>query len=804
MLTKKLFRLENIFFKTKILLAVLAIFTLSGLRAQSTSGCLSCHKGIEDIRTPDSPMMQQIRTMGAKYGDPSGCVVCHGGNPNATTKKAAHSGRFYADPGSPWINENTCGLCHQQEVKAQWQSLMMTEAGKIQGVAWSAGGLTGYHAHWANYNVKNPSDPHARLGTEAYRVYKEKLKQLEPQAFPDSMVQVPNAPADPHEVVKHPRKAAFTYIRQECQRCHLAVRGRQARGDYRGMGCSACHIPYSNEGLYEGNDPTIPKDKPGHLLVHRIQSTRKAKVTVNGHTYSGIPVETCTTCHDRGKRIGVSFQGLMESAYESPWGDGGAAQPKLHTKHYLSMQGDVHNTKYHMVCQDCHTTLDVHGDGFLAGTTLGSVEIECTDCHGTPDRYPWELPLGYGDEFGRKLGNGPRGVAKDLLAMQRKGTVYPPEDGYLLTARGNPFGNVVRRGNSVIVHTAGGKDLELKPLKLLAEKDQLELDARVAMVSIPQHVGQMECYTCHAQWAPQCYGCHVKIDYSKNSHGYDWVAAGHYHTRAAHRKANKDPQGNAFQIPGHVKETRSYLRWEDPALGVNGEGRITPLIPGCQVNYTIVDQNGKTVVKNRIYRTPAGTEGGGEQGQLAIDMAPVQPHTNGHARSCESCHASAKAAGYGIDGGRLNGSWEKGRVVDIAAPDGTILTKNARTQIEPIPGLKKDWSAVVTRDGEQLQTVGHHFKLSRPLNNEERGWLDRRGLCLGCHQEIPQKSLAVNILHHIADVTGQLPDAPGKHADLLHKILLIAGWSQVLGMISIPLLALILLLFWRKKKAKRH
>ena len=28
------------------------------------------------------------------------------------------------------------------------------------------------------------------------------------------------------------------------------------------------------------------------------------------------------------------------------------------------------------------------------------MEIECTDCHGTPAKYPWELPLGWGDEFG--------------------------------------------------------------------------------------------------------------------------------------------------------------------------------------------------------------------------------------------------------------------------------------------------------------------------------------------------------------------------------------------------------------------
>jgi len=780
-----------------------AVSASGGTVPPAASGCLACHRGIESIRPADSRMMKQIQALGRTMGDPAGCVVCHGGNPRAKTERAAHGGVFYPDPGSPWINDKTCGRCHRAEVRVQWQSLMMTEAGKIQGVAWSAGALTGYKALWANYDVANPSDPHARLGTDAYRAYKEKLAALEPQAFPDREIQVPRAPADPAVVETNPAAAAFTYIREECERCHLAVRGRQTRGDYRGLGCSACHIPYSNEGLYEGGDPTIPKGEPGHLLVHSIQATRDTTVTVHGHTYSGIPVETCTTCHDRGKRIGVSFQGLMESAYGSPWGDGGAPQPKLHTKHYLSMHADVHYTKYHMVCQDCHTTLDVHGDGFLAGTTLASVEIECTDCHGTPTRYPWELPLGYGDEFGRALGDSPRGVTTKLLDFQRRGTVYPPEDGYLLSARGNPLGNVVRRGDRVIVHTAGGEDLELEPLKLLADTGKLNLDAKVAMVSIPKHIGRMECYSCHARWAPQCYGCHVRIDYSGKARGYDWVAAGHAHARPGHRRDARDPEGAGLMIPGHVTETRSYLRWENPALGVNGEGRITPLIPGCQVNYTVVGPDGKTVIKSHIFKTPPGTEGGGAAGQLAIDMAPVQPHTTGEARSCESCHADPKAAGYGIDGGRDTGSWEKGRVVDLAAPDGTILAAKARTQIEPIPGLVADWSRVVTEAGRQLQTVGHHFKLSRPLNGAERGLLERQGLCLGCHQEIPKASLAVDVLHHIAEVTGGIPATAGRHAGLLHKILLTAGWTQVLAMAGFPVIVVVLLAAWRRRRRGR-
>ena len=78
-------------------------------------------------------------------------------------------------------------------------------------------------------------------------------------------------------------------------------------------------MPYSNEGRYEGGDPTMDKEVPGKLLVHRMQAARKSKVTVGDTEYSGIPAETCNTCHNRGKRIGVSYQGIMEFPYGSPY-----------------------------------------------------------------------------------------------------------------------------------------------------------------------------------------------------------------------------------------------------------------------------------------------------------------------------------------------------------------------------------------------------------------------------------------------------------------------------------------------------
>ncbi|MFH1417896.1 MAG: cytochrome C [Planctomycetota bacterium] len=772
-------------------------------REAEGSGCLPCHEGIEPIRETDSLMMRQILSMGRGMGDPAGCVVCHGGDPAATLKEQAHGGAaFYPDPGSPWINANTCGQCHPDHVSAQWNSLMMTEAGKIQGVAWSFGSLEGYEHKWGNYDARNPDDPHARLGTEAYRAYKERLKALEPGVFPDEQTAVPEAPTDLANLAEHPEQAAFTYIRNQCQRCHLAVQGRQERGDYRGMGCSACHIPYSNEGFYEGGDKSIPKDQPGHPLVHTIQATREAKVTVHGKTYSGIPVETCTTCHDRGKRIGVSFQGLMESAYTSPYTEGGGGQLALHTKHYLAMQEDVHYQRG-MICQDCHTSFDVHGDGFLACANLAQVEIECADCHGTPQAYPWELPLGYMDEFGSPPKSGPpRGTAQSLVRPLEQGTEYPAEEGHLITARGNPLPEVVRRADRVIVHTAGGKDLVLKPLRLLRLEEALATEPFVAMCAVELHMDTMECYACHATWAPQCYGCHVKIDYSEGKRSFDWVAAGHKRREAGHA-ADPGEKGYDTLIPGKVTEQRSYLRWEDPPLAVNGEGRVTPAAPGCQVSVTVVGQDGGDIVRNKIFRTLPGSEGAGPEGQIGIDMSPTQPHTNGPARPCESCHLSEKALGYGINGGRLNRAWDKPTVVDLMTPDREILPDSARTQIEPVEGLEADWSRFVTEDGRQLQTVGHHFSGSRPLDNKQRANMDRQELCLSCHQEIPTQSPAVSLLHHIAAHADALPKSHEEHADLVHKIMLFSAWGQAGGIVAAPLAVIICV--WRLRvRAKRR
>jgi len=772
--------------------------------------CIKCHGGIEHIREESSGMMKAILEVADKAGHKGNdCIVCHGGNPKQKSKKYAHNGtvkyfknnkgpkEFYPAPGSTWINQNTCGMCHPEQVNAQMNSLMMTESGKIQGALWSFGAKNGYNHNIGNYKTSNPDDPHKRLGTDKYKKYMSKLSLMEPQAFPKEMKELPQAPTA-EEVQKDPSLAVYTYLRQECLRCHTGSKGRQKRGDYRGIGCSSCHIPYSNEGYYEGGDKSINKKERGHLLVHSMQSSRDAKVKVHDVEYSGIPVETCSTCHNRGKRIGVSYQGLMEKSYETPYDNKGDAQPELHTKRYMHMQEDIHFQKG-MLCQDCHTSNDMHGDGFLAGANAAAVEVECQDCHGTTKKYPWELPLGYSDEFNTTAMIGEaRGTTKTMAEYLKMGSENKPLDGYLLTARGNPLIHAVKDGDEILMHLASGKDIKLTPLKKLKETKELSREGLLAMDSISAHNDNMECYTCHATWAPQCYGCHVKIDYSKGKQNPDYLKASHDHD--IHGKTGGMKDMRKYLVDGAVTESRSFMRWEDPPLAQNGEGRVSPTIPGCQTTITVIGKDGKALLQNHIYKV-ANVEGAGEEGQNTIDMAPVQPHTiSKESRTCESWHTTKKAMGMGIAGSRSTKDPSITTITDIMTADGKILPTIVDEQIPSIANLEHDYSKFLDENGKQLQTVGHHWTLSGPLSKEQREKLDRSGICLSCHKDIPKGDLAVSAMNHIAKMA-EIKIDNKIHNNIVNKTLNITAWLQIVAAVfGVMIFIYIVYILFIKKK----
>jgi len=760
-----------------------------------SNNCLSCHSGIEPIRSHSSGMMQEIFAVASESGFKNNeCIVCHGGNPTAKNEGEAHMGTveslsdlggplaFYPDPASVWINDRTCGMCHQEQVSTQFTSLMFTEAGKIQGTTWGFGGIQGYEHNVANVAVEE-LEVHKRLGSDIHRKYMEELKEAEPQVFPGNMSALPEAPTQA-ELKADPSTSVYTYLRTECQRCHTGVKGHNADGDYRGTGCGSCHIPYSGKGLYEGDDESIDKREQGHLLVHSIQSSRDANVKVHDKHYSGIPTKTCTSCHNRGRRIGVSYEGLMESSYQSPFMGDASDQKKIHKKNYIHLESDIH-LKKGMVCQDCHTSGDMHSLGDLSGAIQGAVEIECQDCHGTPDQFPWELPIGYGDEIAGdspKTG-APRGVSDTVESYLKMGWVAPRKEGYLISARGNPMPHLVKTGDEVILHSSSGKDIQFSPLKKLAQDDKLSLEARIAMDQIHSHIDKLECYACHATWAPQCYGCHINIDYSDPSLKLDWVKVA----------SNPDENGQtadvlseeeveqieAYLVSGKVKEQRSYLRWEDPPLVVNGESRVSPAIPGCQTTVTVKDSTGQVTLLNHIFKIKH-VEGAGEEGQNAIDMSPLHPHTvQLKARSCESCHADPKAMGYGINAGEFYSDPSQNIVMDLVDSSGQPLAMQIDTQFNAIENLNHDWSTIIDSSGKQVQTVGHHFSGSRPFNAEELAKIDRRGVCASCHQTIPDQDIAIDLLSHVAKYSDGAIDSDD-HSQILNKSIRVSAWVQVI------------------------
>jgi hypothetical protein len=470
-----------------------------GLSANAPGDCLNCHAGIEAIA--DGRMADQIQKLGKRYGDPSGCVVCHGGDSLADDEKTSHQGSpsaladsggprdFYSNPGATPVSDRTCGQCHEGYAGRWRKSVMSTEAESIErhlcGPAWKI------RMHRSNgtfsfgrYDVEDDDGSEPVAGTPAYKEYMKSLVRRFPELFPTRLHAVPIA--GPPKGVDEDGKA--------CHVCH-----GEPNGVDRGTGCSACHIPYRQGGTYRGIDSTIPRKLPGRLLVHRIQGTGNTRVSLPDKpedSWRGIPLDNCFGCHFDPRNLGVSELGAVHAHYTSA---------------PLQQSGGL-------LCQDCHTSVEMHGDGNLAATSSAQREVYCEDCHGTTDRFPWELPLGYkGPEAMDTLQGTVRGLGAETLDIP--GKRYAAKDGYLLTSRGNPFGNVVKDGGLVMLHSASGKVFEVTLLKQRAQQNawQSELGRQVKSVS-KGHAG-MACTDCHADWAPPCYGCHVDVDLEHGAEG---------------------------------------------------------------------------------------------------------------------------------------------------------------------------------------------------------------------------------------------------------------------------------------------
>jgi hypothetical protein len=164
------------------------------------------------------------------------------------------------------------------------------------------------------------------------------------------------------------------------------------------------------------------------------------------------------------------------------------------------------------------------------------------------------------------------------------------------------------------------------------------------------------------------------------------------------------------QSPGRWQETRDYYRFEDPTLGINQQGRVSPFMPGCQVLVTLLDARNQPLPGwDRAVHSRPGFTG--------IVSGPINPHsTRKEVRSCQECHGNPKMMGLG-SGVLVSG---RGRFAD------RHLSPHKGEQVFPY-----SWESLSTPEGRPLQSVSRPE--ARPFNQAELNRILRVTPCLPCH-----------------------------------------------------------------------
>ena len=340
---------------------------------------------------------------------------------------------------------------------------------------------------------------------------------------------------------------ADSMLRKQCASCHIGQTKKEHRHDVmwdRGGGCLACHVSDYPEDAHPA-------------LTARVSDAR------------------CFGCHARSGRISLSYTGLAEVDASAETGkDAGLRLPD--GRHIARMSADAHYLAG-MSCIDCHTSVGLMGSAGEARHQRDAVDISCTDCH---DNQSPEISL---DEWPAAL----RSVLKRLPFATDDDTAFLTTEN-----NGTPLWHIELRGNGAWLHTKNTNRVLQIPAANPVTHEQDENHERLA------------CATCHSQWAPQCFGCHMEYD----PDGEQWD-----HIERA-------------LTPGRWSNERWHVNNALPALGVNTDDEIELFVPGMIMTVAHPDFEAEKFVRM---------------------FAPLSPHTTGKSRSCESCHQSSEALGLG-------------------------------------------------------------------------------------------------------------------------------------------------------------
>ena len=566
------------------------------------------------------------------------CVDCHGGDDTAYETDEAHvqfSGRppelrnmsaaeldsldreylRFVNPGDLRVAGATCGAsgCHGDIVGRVGRSAMAHTAGEVTIARFRAGAQDSNVAEVGSISVDDPDFDERIEGTASF------IERM-----------IPPSNIDPHTASY--AEIQDDYMAKSCFRCHVSDFGENRfPGDYRSSGCSACHTVYADDGVSLSADPTMdPLDIP-RPLSHAMTSA--------------IPNEQCMHCHYRGARIGPSYLGYRESA-----GSGfnpenpevlGIAQHGHNPSYYLTDEdteqfGDETPPDVHfeagMGCVDCHTEVEVHGDGHIYGDTRQVVEIQCESCHGTID-----------DET--------TGFTRDGNPVEN---LYEAPDGtWMLRSK------LVDGLEWEVTQIARSVDpTQPRHYSILAD-ERMGRDANGF-----SHNDSMTCQTCHASWMPSCYGCHITMDYGETAR----------------------VQTTGQVTTGRQSGERWWIQTDDQVLMINPSGLIDLSMPAERFFMTVIDEEGELVMEREPRRGPTG--------ELAFGQRTVSPHTiqlRSDWSACNRCHIAPDGSNeelvritVGLGSDRMiqtDGEGNEYRLDALMEEDGTLLVEAGHSDI---------------------------------------------------------------------------------------------------------------------------
>jgi len=317
-------------------------------------GCMDCHGGNSAVSVasgaaPNSPEYKSAKEKA--HVQPRDASFRNRSNvPERTyTKWLAESAEFikFVNPGDLRVAPETCGAvgCHAAETHAVSTS-MMTHAGMLWGAAlYNNGGYPAkntrfgesYNRDGAPQSIRTSPKPMPEE-TRAKGVIPELdplfrwetsqpgniLRVFERGGHKKAEIANPNREEDPGKPDEKLSDRGFgTGLRTDpvflgLQKTRLldpimSLPGTNDHpGDYRGSGCTACHVIYANDsdpahsgayapfghtGFSASSDPVIPKNEPGHPIKHVF--TRS------------IPSSQCMICHIHpGTNMVTTYFGL--------------------------------------------------------------------------------------------------------------------------------------------------------------------------------------------------------------------------------------------------------------------------------------------------------------------------------------------------------------------------------------------------------------------------------------------------------------------------------------------------------------